>query len=246
LGSRHHLRWGLLSHLGRMEAILRGPLRKSLAVLQDVPTLFLRSCPQASLTHVLDYLTHLYVKGFSWSTIGIHRSTLSMTMAPINGVRVGDHPLVKKLVSGVFNKRPPCWAKPELWDPIKVLNVFQHWPVELPLSDLIRKGVFLMALTTAKRPSELAALMCDDNHFRWEGENLCFVPSCLTKTDRPGHLAPPFYVKPWKEDLCVCPVETIQLILLERSQLCLQHSAIFYSWTFPHRPLNAAAIERCL
>jgi hypothetical protein len=196
-----------------MEAILRGLYERAWQSFKA----FLRSSSipvhQASLTHVLDYLTHLYEKGFSWSTIGIHRSTLSMTMAPIDGVRVGDHPLVKKLVSGVFNKRPPRRAKPELWDPLKVFDVFQHWPVELPLSDLIRKGVFLMALITAKRPSELAALMCDDNHFRWEGENLRFVPSRFTKTDRPVHLAP-FYVKPWKEDLCVCPVETIRLILL--------------------------------
>jgi hypothetical protein len=103
-----------------------------------------------------------------------------------------------------------------------------------------------MALTTAKRPSELVALLCDDTHLRWEGENLRFVPSGLTKTDRPGHLAPPFYVKPWKDDLCVCPVETIRLILKECDRLRLQHSAIFFSWTFPHKPLDAAAFECCL
>jgi hypothetical protein len=103
-----------------------------------------------------------------------------------------------------------------------------------------------MALTTAKRPSILVALLCDDNHFRWEGDNLRFVPSRLTKTDRPGHLAPPFYVKPWKEDLCICPVETVRLILIEHDRLHLQHSAIFFSWTFPHKPLVAAAFERCI
>jgi hypothetical protein len=44
---------------------------------------------------------------FLWSSIGILQSTLSMTSsAPIDGVRVGVHPLVKKLVSGVFNVRP--------------------------------------------------------------------------------------------------------------------------------------------
>jgi hypothetical protein len=138
----------------------------------------------------LDYLTHLYDRGYSWSTIGIHRFTLSMTMAPIDGVRVGYHPLVKRLMSGVFNERPSRQANPALRDPLKVLSVFQHWPVDFPLSKLIRKGAFLMALTTAKRPSELVALLCDINHFRWEGENLRFVPSRLTKTDRPGHLAP--------------------------------------------------------
>jgi hypothetical protein len=110
----------------------------------------------------------------------------------------------------------------------------------------MRKGAFLMALTTAKRASELVALLCDDTHFQWEGDYVRFVPSRLTKTDRPGHLAPPFYVKPWKDDLCVCPVETIRLILKERDRLHLQHSTVFFSWTFPHKPLDAAAFERCL
>jgi hypothetical protein len=110
----------------------------------------------------------------------------------------------------------------------------------------MQKGAFLMALATAKRASELVALLSNDNHFRWEGENICFIPSRLTKTDHPGHLSPPVYVKPWKEDLCVCTVETVRLILLERNCLCLQHSAIFFSWIFPHKPLNAAAFNRCI
>jgi hypothetical protein len=169
-----------------------------------------------------------------------------MTLAPIDGVQVGDHPLVKRLMSGVFNERPPCWHAPMLWDPLKVLSVFQHWPVNLPLSSLMRKGAFLMAIATAKRVSELVSLLSDANHFRWEGENICFTPSRLTKMDRPGYLSPPFYVKPWKEDLCVCPVETIKLVLLERNHLCLQHSAIFLSWTYPRKPLDAAAFNRCI
>jgi hypothetical protein len=178
--------------------------------------------------------------------MGILRSTLSMSMAPIDGVRVGVRPLVKKLLSGVSNMRPPRRAKPELWGPMKVLDVFHLWPVELPLSDLIRKGVFLVALITAKRPSGLAALLCDGILFRWGGVNLCFVPSRLTKAVHPGLFAPPVCVKPWKEGLCVCPVEAVRPFLLERVRLGLQRCAIFFSWTFPHRPLDAAAVERCL
>jgi hypothetical protein len=102
-----------------------------------------------------------------------------MTMAPIDGVRVGDHPLVKRLMSGVFTERPSHRANPALWDPLNVLSVFQHWHVSLPLSSLMRKGAFLMAIATAKRPSELVALFCDDNHFQWEGgePSFCFVMS---------------------------------------------------------------------
>jgi hypothetical protein len=103
-----------------------------------------------------------------------------------------------------------------------------------------------MALTTAKRASELVALLCDDTHFRSEGEFLRFIPSRLTKTDHPGHLAPPFYVKPWKDDMSICPVETVRLIMVERDRLHLQHSAVFFLWTFPHKPLDAAAFERCI
>jgi hypothetical protein len=169
-----------------------------------------------------------------------------MMMAPIDGVNIGDHPLVKRLMSGIFNERPSRRANPAPWDPLKVLSVFQHWPVDLPLSSLMRKGAFLMALTTAKTAFELVALLCDNTHFRWEGDLIHFVPSRLSKTDRPGHLAPPFYVKPWKADLSVCPVETIRLILKERDRLHLQHSAVFFSWTFPHKPLDAAAFERCI
>jgi hypothetical protein len=201
---------------------------------------------QASLRTVLNYLTHLYDPGLSWSTIVVHNSTISMTIAPVDGTNIGDHPLIKRLMSGIFKERPSRQANLALWDPLKVKSVYQHWPVDLPLSSLMRKGAFLMALTTAKRASELVALLCDDTHFRWLGALLRFVPSRLTKTDRPVHLAPPFYVKPWKEDLCVCPVETIRLILKERDRLRLQHSAVFFSWTHPHKSLDAAAFERCI
>jgi hypothetical protein len=103
-----------------------------------------------------------------------------------------------------------------------------------------------MALSPAKRPSELAALLCDGILFRWEGVDGRFVPSCLTETDRPGLLAPPFYVKSWKEVSCVCPVETVRLFLLEGLVSVSIMSQCSSAGLFPHRPLNAAAIGRCL
>jgi hypothetical protein len=95
-------------------------------------------------------------------------------------------------MSGVFNERPPRRDALTLWDPLKVFSVFQHWPVDLPLSSLMRKGAFLMAIATAKRAHELASLLSDATHFRWEGDVIRFTPTRFTKTDRPGHLCPPF------------------------------------------------------
>jgi hypothetical protein len=72
---------------------------------------------QASLKDVMDYLAHLYNCKLSWSTIGIHRSAILMTLAPIDGVLVGEHPIVKRLMGRAFNERPPRWDAPTLWDP---------------------------------------------------------------------------------------------------------------------------------
>jgi hypothetical protein len=194
----------------------------------------------------MDYLTHLYDVGLSWSSIATHKSTISMTMAPIDGVKIGDHPLIKRLMKGVFKERPSRRLGPTTWDPLRVFAIFHQWPEVLPLSKLIRKGVVLLSLATAKRASELQALLCDHLHFRMEGVNMRFVPSRLTKTDRPGCMTPPFYVKPWTEDKCLCPVETVRLIMAQREQLHLQHSALFFHWTLPHQPLDTAAIGRCI
>jgi hypothetical protein len=46
--------------------------------------------------------------------------------------------------------------------------------------------------------------------------------------------------------MCLCPVETLRLIMKERDRLRLQHSAVFFSWTFPHKPLDTAAFECCI
>jgi hypothetical protein len=32
----------------------------------------------------------------------------------------------------------------------------------------------------------------------------------------------------------------------ERDRLHLQHSAVVFSWTFPHKPLDAAAFKGCI
>jgi hypothetical protein len=37
-----------------------------------------------------------------------------------------------------------------------------------------------------------------------------------------------------------------RLILKERDRLALHHGAVFFSWSFPQHPLDAAAFVRCI
>jgi hypothetical protein len=103
-----------------------------------------------------------------------------------------------------------------------------------------------MAIVTAKRDHKLASLLSDTNHFQLEEDVIRFTPSRLTKMDQPGPLCPPFYVKPWKEGLSICPVETVRLILQGRGCLRLTHNTIFFSWMHPHNqslPFNIVSFK---
>ena len=62
----------------------------------------------APLNMVLDYLTELYEVGKQYRTINTARSAISMTYDPVNGWKVGQHPLTIQFLKGIFNHRPPA------------------------------------------------------------------------------------------------------------------------------------------
>ena len=64
-----------------------------------------------SVNQVIEYLTSLYTSGLQYRTINVHRSALSMTLKPVDGFNFGEHPLIRRLMKGIFNVRPP---KPKL------------------------------------------------------------------------------------------------------------------------------------
>ena len=60
-----------------------------------------------TLGTVLDFLTKQFLSGSQYNSLNITRSALSAVVPPLEGVTVGSHPLVKRLMKGTFNLRPP-------------------------------------------------------------------------------------------------------------------------------------------
>ena len=118
------------------------------------------------MSEVLNYLWHLHDRKLSYSTINLHRSAISETLAPVDGLPVGQLPLVKRLMKGIFTKRPLPRKIPAVWNPSKVLDLFQSWPLPLSLAQLLRKTAFLVTIITARRHSELSPLLCDPDHLQ--------------------------------------------------------------------------------
>ena len=62
-------------------------------------------CP--TINDILAFLTHLYGQGKEYNTIVMTKSVLS-SIIHVPGVgKISQHPLVKRLLKGVFNSRPP-------------------------------------------------------------------------------------------------------------------------------------------
>ena len=56
---------------------------------------------------VVKYVRHLYESGAEYSTVYFHRSGIAKFHVGINGISVGEHPLVSQAVKTVFKLRPP-------------------------------------------------------------------------------------------------------------------------------------------
>ena len=59
-----------------------------------------------TIKHILSYLADLFHQGRQYRMIGVHRSAISSFHIPLEGVVVGQHPLVTKFMKGIFSLRP--------------------------------------------------------------------------------------------------------------------------------------------
>jgi hypothetical protein len=126
--------------------------------------------------------------GLQYNTIALHRSAISRYHRGIDGVRIGEVQDVSDFLKGVFNVNPPTKILIPAWDLSLVLSVLAAPPFapfsELDLKMLTFKTVFLVAITSARRVSELHALGRGSPFTRFENHAVCLnaLPGFLPKT----------------------------------------------------------------
>ena len=63
---------------------------------------------QAPVERITNFLTEIFLSvPLEYSTLNVYRSSLSAYHPPIQGFKVGQHPLIKDLLRGGLNTRPP-------------------------------------------------------------------------------------------------------------------------------------------
>ena len=111
----------------------------------------------ASLNDVLSFLTAQFHAGHGYRSLNVYRSAISSIHPKIDGYDVGSHPLVCRLLKGVFNKRSPLPKYHSTWSTESVITYIRSMGPNdsLSVKHLTHKLAILLALTTASRSSDL-------------------------------------------------------------------------------------------
>ena len=65
---------------------------------------------------VANFLASLFQDGYQYNSVNAYRSAISSVHEKVDGVPVGQHPVITRLIKGVFNERPPVPRYCNTWD----------------------------------------------------------------------------------------------------------------------------------
>ena len=109
---------------------------------------------------VVNFLAGLFSEGYQYQSLNAYRSAISSTHENMDGVSVGSHPAVTRLLKGVFHSRPPQPRYASFWDVGMVVQYIKKLGPnnDLNLKQLTMKTVMLLALTRPSRSADLSKL----------------------------------------------------------------------------------------
>ena len=203
-----------------------------------------------SIQPFLEFLAGVFKEGLQYRSINTIRSAISMTHDHIEGTPIGKHPLVTRLLKGIYNSRPPQPRYSATWDVDVVIRYLKTMGENdtLSLKQLSQKLALLMALVDASRISELQALDLRYRSYRPEG--VVFHMPTLGKKRIVG--APPKQVMfgAFPGDGRLCVVKNLK----QYEGLTTQHrekepgspQPLFLSYIRPHGPVTAQRIGHWL
>ena len=112
------------------------------------------------ITGVVNFLADLFHQGYQHRSLCSYRSAISSVHEKVDGQPVGSHPMVSRLLKGVFHERSPQPRYSTTWDVSKVTNHIESLGENqnLALADLILKLVILLAMTRPSRSMDMTNL----------------------------------------------------------------------------------------
>ena len=202
-------------------------------------------CPfSAPVADVLEFLsTQFNDRNLAYRTLGVYKACISQMHDPVDGVQLGSLPLVSRFMKDIFQLRP---AKPRVcttWEVGPVLQYFSSLePLEkLSLKVLSLKLTTLLALTSAARAHEIAALNCD--HLSKKADSWEFIIPTHVKNSRPYHPSRKIFLGRYQQDCSICVVRCL-VHYLQRTSNHRRHKELLLSYVSPYKPVGSQTVSR--
>ena len=196
---------------------------------------------------ILDFLTYYYhEKNAKHRYLGVLRSAISAYHNPIEGFRVGEHPLVSAFMAGISNLRPPMPKYTEIWDVDDVLKCIKNLPQPLSAKQLSYKTAMLLALIVIPRGAETT--MLDVDMMGLTKTKCVFTLKGLPKNKKKGKRTPVLEFENFKEDSDLCPVKSLieYCGLTEPFRKINKETSLFLALLKPHAAITKSSIARWL
>ena len=116
--------------------------------------------------------------------VNIARLVLSSIFPAKDGTPFGNHPLIVRLLRGMFKQRPSLPRYTVTYDVAKVLQYISYSHSKMSLECLIKMLATLMCILGGQR-SQIISLF-DTNHMHIDEDHCIFYISSILKTTRPG------------------------------------------------------------
>ncbi|KAJ8043466.1 hypothetical protein HOLleu_10559 [Holothuria leucospilota] len=199
----------------------------------------------SDVNHVLEFLSDPFNKeNLSYSSINSARSALASYLILKDKFTIGDHPLISRLLKGIFNLRPPMPRYQETWD-VKV--VFRYLRTLSPASRLTLKQITLklsmiLALTSAQRVQSLSFLHLDRMNLNKDQVSFHFHE--LLKQHKPGNRNSTLKLRSYPPDRRLCVVTYLRQYIQRTSNIRGTERYLLISYKKPYKRVTTSTIAR--
>ena len=197
-----------------------------------------------TVTNGIDFLVTQYKRGLTYSSLNTARCALSTVILLPNGITFGNHPLVTRLMKGVFESRPTLPRYNSIWNVSTVLDFIKTLGPneELSLKNVTLKCVTLVALLSGQRCQTIHALRISG--MKETNGQIRFDIFTLLKTSKPGKHQEPLTFKPYTYDSQLCVVKCLQQYIKQTSEFRNGADQLWLSYQKPHNPASKDTVSR--
>ena len=196
-----------------------------------------------TVVDVVNFLTECFDAGLGFSAISTARSALA-TFITIEGVPIGQHAVISRLVKGIFTARPALPKTTVVWDTEIVLSYLKRLSParKLNLPVLTWKLAVLTALLTGQRSQSLHLL--DIRNISVSHSKIKFRYGDLLKQTRPGFQLCEQTVKAYAPDKRLCLVLLLNEYLNRVKPIRGKCNRLFLTTQPPYKEASQQTIAR--